>query len=199
MAVKTHRALFLDKDGTLIKDVPYNVDPSRITLEPGVGAALREIQRAGYKLILISNQSGVARGLFPETALDAVGLHISELLQPYAVTIQGFYYCPHHIDGLVPSYAVSCSCQKPLPGMLQRAALEHDIDLAQSWMVGDILNDIEAGRRAGCKTVLIDNGNETEWQEGQDRTPDYIVKSFRELPTIVCSQSTQKERSLHEV
>jgi len=171
----TTAAVFLDKDGTLVHDVPYNVDPALIRLTPGAVEALGLLHAAGYRLIIVSNQSGVARGRFPETALAAVEERLRALLAQRGVPLTGFYYCPHHPDGSVAAYAVACSCRKPAPGMLIRAAREHGIDLSRSWMVGDILNDVEAGHRAGCRSILIDNGNETEWELTPERTPEHIA------------------------
>ncbi len=180
------KAVFLDKDGTLIDDVPYNVDPERIQLTQGAVEGLQTLSAAGYKLIVITNQSGVARGYFPESALVAVEARLRQLLAA-GVTLAGFYYCPHHPDGVVADYAIACSCRKPEPGLLLRAADYHGIDLAQSWFIGDILNDVEAGRRAGCKTVLIDNGNETEWQLSPKRLPHYIVTNLAEAALVITS------------
>lgn len=172
------KAIFIDKDGTLIRDVPYNVDPEKIELYPDTGEALHRLQRAGYQLIVISNQAGVARGYFDETALPGVEARLQELLSPFGVKLNGFYYCPHHPAGAVPAYAITCECRKPEPGMIIRAAREHGIDPSASWMIGDILNDVEAGNRAGCRTILIDNGNETEWLPGLFRTPTYTAASL---------------------
>jgi D-glycero-D-manno-heptose 1,7-bisphosphate phosphatase len=169
------RAVFLDKDGTLIEDVPYNVDPALIRLTPGAGEALAALQGAGYKLIVVSNQSGVARGLFGETALRGVEERLGGLLAEHGVKLDGFYYCPHHPDGIMPDYTLECSCRKPAPGMVLAAAAEHGIALEASWLIGDILNDVEAGRRAGCQTILIANGNETEWELSRQRLPDWVV------------------------
>src|SRR3954470_4364570 len=117
-------AVFLDKDGTLIEDVPYNVDPARIRLMPGAAGGLRALDAAGYRLIVVSNQSGVARGYFEEAALAAVEARLRELLAEAGVPLAGFYYCPHHPEGSVAAYAVECSCRKPQPGLLVRAARE---------------------------------------------------------------------------
>lgn len=174
------KAVFLDKDGTLIPDIPYNVDPEHITLYPEAGEALRRLQDAGYRLIVVSNQSGVARGYFEEAQLDGVWQKITQLLAPFGVRIDGFYYCPNHPGGTVGRYAVDCDFRKPKPGMLIQAAREHGIDLTRSWMIGDILNDVEAGNRAGCRTLLVDRGNETEWEPGQFRTPTATVRSLTE-------------------
>src|SRR5262245_58881112 len=166
-------AVFIDKDGTLVEDVPYNVDPERIRLMPGAGAGLRALHTAGYRLVIVSNQSGVARGYFPEEALAPVEQRLRELLNAEGVPLAGFYYCPHHPEGAVPAYAVVCNCRKPAPGLIVRAAQEQEIDLARSWFLGDILDDVEAGRAAGCRTILIENGHETEWVLTPPRQPHY--------------------------
>ena len=172
------RAIFLDKDGTLVEDVPYNIDPARVVLCPGVVEGLQLLQRHGYALIVVSNQAGIARGYFGEEDLQALERHLVRLFRGHGIALHGFYWCPHSPDGRVARYATLCTCRKPMPGMLLRAAREHGVDCKQSWMVGDILNDVEAGRRAGCKTVLIDNGNETEWEWSALRSPDLLVKEF---------------------
>ena len=163
--------VFLDKDGTLVVDVPYNVDPARVRLAPGAAAGLPRLAAAGYRLAVVSNQSGVARGFFPAAALAGVRRRLDELLGDIGVSLAGFAYCPHHPAGVVPEYMVACGCRKPAPGMLLAAAAGLGADPAACWMVGDILDDIEAGRRAGCRTVLIANGNETEWVPGPLRVP----------------------------
>lgn len=179
------RAVFIDKDGTLIEDVPYNVDPDRIQLTTGAEQGLQLLHAAQYELIVITNQSGVARGYFLEEALVAVEERLRQLLIAFKVPLAGFYYCPHHPQGVVPGYATNCSCRKPEPGLLIRAAATHDIDLTQSWFIGDILNDVEAGRSAGCKTVLVDNGNETEWQLSPQRLPHHIVANLAEAAQVI--------------
>lgn len=179
------RAIFLDKDGTLVEDVPYNVNPGLIELTWHAGQALQLLQHMGYALIVVSNQSGVAKGLFTEAALDPVHQRLTGLLAQYGVELSGFYYCPHSPDGVISRYAIPCTCRKPMPGMLYRAAHEHDIDLSQSWMIGDILHDVEAGRRAGCQTILIDNGNETEWKLSAQRTPHFKASDLYAAATII--------------
>jgi histidinol-phosphate phosphatase family protein len=169
------RAIFLDKDGTLIKDVPYNVNPDLVQLSPGAGEALRFFQRRGYALFVVSNQAGIAKGLFSELDLYQVRQRLHELLADQGVVLDGFHYCPHYPDSIMKQYAIRCFCRKPMPGMIYRAAYRHGIDLKRSWMIGDILDDVEAGYRAGCKTVLIDNGNETEWKISEQRMPDLIA------------------------
>lgn len=178
-------AVFLDKDGTLVEDVPFNVDPARIRLTRGAGLALSRLADAGHLLVVVSNQSGVARGLFGEAALDAVGKALSKLLAASGVALAGFYVCPHHPQGKLAAYAISCSCRKPAPGMILLAARELGIDLRRSWLIGDILDDIEAGRRAGCRTVLLDNGNETEWRLAACRQPHATVADLEEAADFI--------------
>jgi D-glycero-D-manno-heptose 1,7-bisphosphate phosphatase len=179
------RAVFLDKDGTLIEDVPYNVRPERIRLMPGSMEGLRRLHQADYRLIVISNQSGVARGFFPEDALEPVRRRLAELLGEVGVPLAGFYYCPHHPAGSVADYAMECDCRKPRPGLLRRAAAEHGLDLAQSWFIGDILDDVEAGRAAGCRAVLLDNGHETEWMLTPARQPHYRAADLDEAARLI--------------
>ena len=165
------RAIFLDKDGTLVDDIPYNVDPALLVLARHAGAALRLLRSLGYRLYVVSNQSGIARGLFDEAALSPLFARLDAMLAHEGVRLDGVFCCPHHPQGTVARLAVDCDCRKPRPGMLQQAAALHGVDLTGSWMVGDILDDIEAGRRAGCRTALIDNGNETEWLLSPQRMP----------------------------
>ncbi len=179
------RAVFLDKDGTLIPDVPYNVDPEQIQLAAGAAAGLPLLHAAGYPLIVITNQSGVARGYFSEAALVPLEARLRQLLEQLGVPLSGFYYCPHHPDGVVAEYTIHCDCRKPASGLLLQAAQSQGVDLAASWLIGDILHDIEAGRRVGCRTVLIDNGNETEWQLTPMRSPHYRVADLEEAARII--------------
>lgn len=169
------QAILLDKDGTLVDDIPYNADPARITLARGAAAGLRAFDRMGYLLLVVSNQPGLALGYFDLAALSAVRRRLAQLMLEAGVRLAGFYYCPHHPAGTVAPYARSCHCRKPQPGLLLRAAAAHGLDLGASWMVGDILDDVEAGRRAGCRTILIDNGNETEWRRSPRRMPDLVA------------------------
>lgn len=187
-------AAFLDKDGTLIDDVPNNVDPVRIRLSRHAGAGLRLLRDLGFRLLLISNQSGVAHGLFPCTALDGVTKRLQALLAAEGVQLAGAYYCPHDPQGSEAAYAVPCGCRKPAPGLLLRAAAEHGLILDQCWMVGDILNDVEAGRRAGCRTVLINNGNETQWLPGALRKPEIVAADLLEAAIEIGKRTNLRDR-----
>ncbi len=165
-------AVFLDKDGTVLADVPYNVDPARMAYAPTAFAALNRLGAAGVVLVVISNQSGVARGLFPATALEAVQVKLAAMFLAAGARLDGFYWCPHHPSGCVAGYAIECDCRKPRPGLLLRAAGELGLDLSRSWFVGDILDDVEAANLAGCRSLLLDIGHEKEWRAGPDRIPD---------------------------
>jgi histidinol-phosphate phosphatase family protein len=178
-------AVFLDKDGTVIEDVPYNVDPARIRLLPGAETGLKMLHAAGWRLFIVTNQSGIARGYYTEHDMAIVENHLRNVMAGFGVRLGGYYFCPHYPGGTVPGYAVRCMCRKPEPGLLVRAAQENGIDLRDSWIVGDILNDVEAGRRAGCRTVLLDNGKETEWQLARHRLPHHIVGDLREAAQII--------------
>lgn len=192
-----HKAVFLDKDGTLIPDVPYNVNPDLITIDEATIDALRLLKDEGFLLLLITNQSGVARGYFEEDALKGVWQKIQALLQPHGLAMDAFYFCPHHPDGNVEQYKLECDCRKPLPGLLLKAASEWEIDVNKSWMIGDILNDVEAGHRAGCSSILIDNGGETEWVQSSLRTPDYTCKTLSEAARLI--ETVEKEKAHGEL
>ncbi|TPQ29553.1 MULTISPECIES: D-glycero-alpha-D-manno-heptose-1,7-bisphosphate 7-phosphatase [Cupriavidus] len=181
-------AVLLDKDGTLLRNVPYNVDPHHMQLADTAGDALRILGATGRPLVVVSNQPGVALGGFQESALQAVHRRLAELFRLHGARLSGFFYCPHHPDGAVAQYAVPCSCRKPSPGMLQAASSVLGFDLRTSWMIGDILDDIEAGRRVGCNTILVDCGGETEWVTGAWRTPDFIVPTLGQAAQIVAGE-----------
>jgi D-glycero-D-manno-heptose 1,7-bisphosphate phosphatase len=146
-------ALLLDRDGTLLEPIEYLGDPGRVRLLPGVGAALRRAAAAGYELVVVTNQSAVARRLFGQAEVDAVHAATAQALAEHGVRIRRFYTCPHH-----PDHGGPCACRKPEPGMLRQAALELELDLRRSAMVGDTLEDLLAGERAGCRTFLVRTG-----------------------------------------
>ncbi|ACC74331.1 HAD family hydrolase [Paraburkholderia phymatum] len=183
----THRqaAVFIDKDGTLLEDVPYNVDPEHMRFESGACEALAELACCPFKLIVISNQSGVALGRFDIGALDAVEAKLRDMFASCGATLDAVYWCPHHPDGSVAAYAQACDCRKPAPGMLLRAAREHGIDLHASWFVGDILDDVEAGNLAGCRTILLDNGHETVWRRTQSRMPTAYARDLHRAALMI--------------
>ena len=138
-----------------------------------LSSSLRRLRARGFLLIVVSNQSGIAEGRFPERRLRAVRHRIDRLLAAYGVALHDFYYCPHARDA-------QCRCRKPRAGLLRRAARRHGVNLAASWMIGDILDDVEAGHAAGCRAILLDNGGETEWRPGVRRRPDFRVRTLEQ-------------------
>jgi histidinol-phosphate phosphatase family protein len=168
-------AVFLDKDGTVLLDVPYNCDLRLMEFAPGAPQALYRLAQLGLPLIVVTNQAGVALGKFPIGALDAMRRRLAVMFKSAGAHLDGFYCCPHHPKGIVAPYSGYCTCRKPRPGLLLEAAREHELNLSSSWFIGDILDDVEAGNRAGCKTLLLDNGNETQWLRGSRRVPTLMA------------------------
>jgi D-glycero-D-manno-heptose 1,7-bisphosphate phosphatase len=151
-------AVFLDRDGVVIEDSHYIDTPDRVRLLPGSAEAIAALNRAGWLIVIVTNQSGVARGLFPIEAMKEIHDHLAELLRGYEARVDGFYFCPHHPSAERAEYRCECECRKPKPGMLLQAARELGIDLARSWMIGDRVGDLEAGSAVGCRTVLVQTG-----------------------------------------
>lgn len=181
-------AVFLDKDGTLLDDLPYNVDPNLMRFAPGAREGLRLLGTLDYRLIVVSNQPGVALRRFPESALKEVEARLRQMFAECGATLTAFRYCPHAPH---PQGRVACVCRKPMPGMLRTAAREFGVKAAGSWMIGDILDDVEAGRRAGCRTILLANGHETVWQPGPLRSPHHLVHDFAAAARIIAETCRQ--------
>ena len=186
------KAVFLDKDGTLVDDIAWNVEPRRITLCGGAGPALRLLARLDFRFFIVSDQAAIAHGHVAEEAMGPVAHRLGDLLFRERLTLGGFYYCPHHPIGSVPRYAIDCACRKPKPGLLLKAAHEHQIDLRASWMVGARLHDVEAGNRAGCRTLLVDNGIETEWRLGPRRMPTRIAPDLYAAAVLIASEGDER-------
>ncbi|NLF32458.1 MAG: HAD family hydrolase [Planctomycetes bacterium] len=159
------RAVFLDRDNTLIADPGYLSEPSAVELLSGAPEALRLLAEAGFKLVLVTNQSGIARGLLDETQLAAIHAELSRQLAEGGARLDAVYYCPYHPDGTVERFARESDERKPSPGMLLRAGREMKLDLAASWMIGDRPRDILAGRSAGCRTVRVLTGGQEAGEE----------------------------------
>lgn len=145
-----NKAFFLDRDGVVNEELDYLYQPEKVVILPGVAAALRRLHQEGFLTIVVTNQSGVARGMYGERDVHAVHDRIRELLAADGATVDGFYYCPHH-----PKFGTPCDCRKPRPGMLLAACRDFDIGPARSAMAGDRLSDIEAGRSAGCRACYL--------------------------------------------
>lgn len=148
-------AVFLDRDGTLVEEMEFLVDPDKLRLFPGAAAAVRRLNDAGLPVVIVTNQSMIARGLASEQQLALVHERLIAMLAREGARLDGIYYCPHHPDiGELPYRAV-CDCRKPLPGLLNQAAADLGLDLGNSAMVGDSLRDLEAGAAAGCSTLIL--------------------------------------------
>jgi D-glycero-D-manno-heptose 1,7-bisphosphate phosphatase len=151
-------AIFLDRDGTLIREAEYLKDPDGVELLSETVAGLRALRSAGYMLVVTSNQSGVARGYFDEDTVRQVNGRLRELLAAQDADVDAVYYCPHYPKGTVTAYARECDCRKPAPGMILAAAKDLNLDLTLSWVVGDKDADVIFGKNLGLKTVLVLTG-----------------------------------------
>jgi D-glycero-D-manno-heptose 1,7-bisphosphate phosphatase len=179
-----HRAVFLDRDGTLVHRRHYPSRPDDLHLYAGIGPELRRIQQAGFRLVVVTNQSGLARGLFSEADLQRMHDHLIDQLARDGIRLDAIHYCPHHPDGIIPDLTVHCRCRKPWPGMLLQAGRDLRLDLQRSWLVGDILDDIEAGNRAGCRSILVDLGTESS-PDRPIRRPHAVARDTRHALWII--------------
>jgi len=154
----SRRAVFMDRDGTVSDEVGYMNHIDRYRLLPRSAEAIRKLNEAGWLTFVVTNQSGVARGLFDEALVLEVHAALERMLAEKGARLDGIYYCPHHPrEGMEP-WRMECDCRKPRPGMLRRAAAEHDVDLAGSYMIGDTVLDIEAARNVGATGILVLTG-----------------------------------------
>ncbi|MDE7183124.1 MAG: HAD family hydrolase [Lachnospiraceae bacterium] len=172
-------AVFLDRDGVLAEETGYVNSVERLCIFPYAAECIRKIHEKGYYAIVITNQSGVARGLFTEERL----LEMNRYLQQYT-DVDAVLYCPHHPEGVVEEYRIRCNCRKPAIGMFQNACRRLDIDMTNSYMVGDRAGDIIAGQNAGIKTILVESGYGTVRLE-EDVMPDYVVDDLRGVLEIL--------------
>lgn len=190
-------AVFLDRDGTINEDVGYLTDPNEFRLLPKTAEGIKLLKQAGFKVIVISNQSGIARGLFSEEVLRKINKKMQDELLNRGTFLDAIYFCPHHPDIGEPPYRQDCYCRKPEPGLLLRAAKIHRINLAHSYTVGDKLSDIEAGRGAGCRTILLLR-NEAQNALGKAKKlpwktkPDYIASNLYTAAQLICKQRGAK-------
>ena len=153
-----NRAVFLDRDGTVNEEVGYLKDLGQLRLIPGAGSAIRKFHEAGLKVVVITNQSGVARGYFTESFVHDTHALLEQLLKNEGAKLDGIYYCPHHPTAGSSRYTIECDCRKPGTGLIDRAARDLDIDIKRSYVVGDKWSDVELGQRAGARSVLVRTG-----------------------------------------
>jgi len=183
------KCVFLDRDNTIIHDPGYLRDPKAVRLLEGAGEALARLAKAGYKLVVVTNQSGIARGMLTDAVLQEIHAEMQRQLKLYGAAMDAIYYCPYHPEGTVEEFSMDSSDRKPSPGMLLKAADEVGLDLKRSWMVGDSMRDVEAGQRAGCRTVLIAVAQEDRSGQTTDLpSPDFTAKNLAEAAEIILRQ-----------
>ncbi len=191
------RAVFLDRDGVLVRDVHLLTLPEQLELLPGVPRALQLLHDAGLALVVVSNQTVVARGLVTEAQVERVHRAMQQEISAAGGTLlDAVFYCPHHPHADVAAYRQDCDCRKPATGMLLEAASAHQLDLAASWMVGDRPSDIIAGRSAGCRTVQVMSGKHgaapiisSRWQDVSTE-PDFLCADLARAALVVLESST---------
>lgn len=189
------KAVFLDRDGVInelmyypeqgIVDSPFT--PQQVRLIPKAAIAIRNLNRLGFKVVIVSNQPGVAKKHFTKVVLEKITKRLEVLLSQKGAHLDGIYYCLHHPQAKIAKLRKRCSCRKPKPGLLKKAAKEWNIDLKNSYMIGDGLSDIQAGKTAGCKTILI-GSNKCDWcreMEKRKIKPDYIVANLLEAARVI--------------
>lgn len=177
------RAVFLDRDGTLVKEIGYLKNVADLELIEGAPEALRMLSDAGYLLFVVTNQAGVARGFFGEETVKELNLALDAMLRDQGVKIEKFVYCPHH-----PDFTGPCECRKPAPGMLFHTAEGYDVDFGRSYMVGDKADDIRAGQNAGTKTGLVLTGygkRELELLKTGGAHPDLVAENIKDLASLI--------------
>ena len=153
------KAVFLDRDGTLVVERGYITVPDAIELIPGAAEAVVRLRKAGWKVFVATNQGCVAKGMITEEELGEIHFRMVSMLGAEGAEVDGIYCCPHHPEGTVADLAIECDCRKPRPGLLERAAAEHGLDHAECVMIGDTLRDLEAARQAGARGVLVLTGH----------------------------------------
>ncbi len=180
-----YKAAFFDRDGTLIVDKHYLSDPDKVELFPGAIDSLKKARQSGYKLVSISNQSGVARGYFSLESAQAVAMRFEQILAESGVALDGSYFCPHYRSGTVPQYSIACDCRKPRPGMAEQAAREHRINLHRSVVIGDKLDDLNLGLVSGGRSILVRSGHGDQTEQSTASIALYnrvsVIDSIRDL------------------
>jgi len=193
------RAVFFDRDGTLIEDVGYLTAPDQVRVRPGAAQAVRRLNEAGFLVVVVSNQSGVARGLMSAEDVERANDRLRELLGEQGARIDASYYCPHLPTGTVPAYAKGCECRKPKPGLLYQAARDLGIDLTDSFLVGDAARDVEAGRAARCQTIflgdldLLDAGARGQLEAFADFTATSLTEAANHILSLVSAELLEPE------
>lgn len=193
------QVVFLDRDGTLNQEVHYLHRPEDLKLIPGVPEALGLLKEAGYRLVVVTNQAGVARGYYTEEDVRNLHLYMNQVLERDGASIDAFYYCPHHPEYGVGAYRQACHCRKPGTGMFEMAGKRFEVDKARSFMVGDKLLDVEAGKNYGLTSILVGTGYGKEQHEqdvaaGQGALYDCYADSMMEAARWIVEKGKVKNR-----
>ncbi|MGA2780646.1 MAG: D-glycero-beta-D-manno-heptose 1,7-bisphosphate 7-phosphatase [Smithella sp.] len=190
--MKKNTAVFLDRDGTINEEVGYLDSLDKFKIIPGAYEAIRLINESGMKVVVISNQAGVARGLFTEDFVKITHEYLQNALRKRGAYIDNFYYCPHHPTEGIELYRQVCNCRKPAPGMLLQAAQDLNIDFKRSYLVGDRFNDMEAGKKIGVRGILVKTGfgQSLLQDDGPDEAtpenkPDFIAADILEAVKLI--------------
>lgn len=184
-------AVFIDRDGTINEEVGYLSEADKLSLLPGAAEAIRRLNETGLEVIVVTNQAGVARGYFNEDSVREVNRRLVKELADENAHVSAIYYCPHHPD--FPSVGCeTCSCRKPQPGMLLLAARDYGIDLSCSFMIGDTGKDVETGKNAGCKSILVLTGYGREEKDKLEVEPDYIAEDLMAAVDWILSHKPTK-------
>lgn len=182
----SNKAVFLDRDHTMMEDPGYLNDPGAVRLLPGVELAIKSLAQAGYKIVVVTNQSGVARGLLTEETLAKIHAELRRQLAEKGAHLDAVYYCPYHPEGTVEKYAIDSDMRKPKPGMILQACKDLEIDPTISWMVGDSPRDVEAGQRAGCHTIRVRGSSPpVASDENEDVQADYTLRNLVDAARVI--------------
>ena len=190
-----NRAVFIDRDGTISEEVGYINHASRFRLFPYAAAAIKHLNENGWLAIVITNQAGVARGYFSEDMVQTVHGAMTKELESGGARLDAIYYCAHHPTVGEPPYRFDCDCRKPKPGLISRAAKDLDIELKESWMVGDRYSDVELARNAGVKSMFVMSGyGRGEWEHQRaswTEKPDLVAENLLEAVRLIVSDSVE--------
>lgn len=176
--ISHRKAVFLDKDDTIMWDVPGSARAEHIAWVPEAFRSLARMQRAGYALVVVTNQPGIADGAFTEEDIRRYLDHMTLVLALKGIRLADALYCPHHPEAALERYRTTCVCRKPQPGLINKAAERLGIDLERSWMIGDLLSDVEAGSRAGCRTVLLTVHDDQVPAASGHRCPTFVASTL---------------------
>ncbi len=189
-----HKVVFLDRDGTICEEVGYLDSVEQMKLIPRSGEAVALLNRKGFKVVVITNQAGVARGFFPEAILEDLHAQMIRLLKTEGAEVDGIYYCPHHPTDGSPPYLRECNCRKPATGLLEKAAADLNLDLSSAFMIGDHFSDVECGQRIGAETVLLLTGHGREAlakKESWPKPPSHIAADLYEAVQWILNRQEQ--------